>query len=456
MPFSNVLRLSQRAKEIADIIKSESGKISLVSHYDADGICAASLMYHALERSNKDFEVIFVKQLDKDAIINLTDKDSDMFIFTDLGSGQLSNIKEYLGEKKVVVVDHHQPVNEDWKGLYHLNPYMFGIDGTNEISGAGMSYILATTLDKSTRQFIDLAVVGAFADMQVNGNSLTGVNKMIYEDAEILGLVKKEKGLMLFGRYTKPIHKALEQCMDPFIKGISGNESGAVRLLYELGIPLRDKNNKFRTLSQLSRKEEKRLATALVMELIANGGDAEKAKSLIGDVYKIRESYEIREFATLLNACGRIGKPLEGLKFCLGLRESADDIYQEYRKAISNAISWVSRNLNNEKHCIKTEKATYILAGNHIMDTIIGTVLSMMIKNRIQTSVGFSFADSEGNTVKVSARSRAQEKEINLGLIIREAASNVGGEGGGHKTAAGASIPKGTEMDFINIAEELL
>ncbi len=456
MPFSNVIRLSQRAKEISDIIKKENGKISLVSHYDADGICAASLMYHALEKNNKDFEVVFVKQLDKEAITKLKDKDIDMFIFTDLGSGQLSNIKKYLGNKKIVVVDHHQPVEEDWKNLYHLNPYLFGIDGTNEISGAGMSYILATTIEKTTRQFIDLAVVGAFADMQVNGNSLTGVNKMIYEDAEILGLVKKEKGLMLFGRYTKPIHKALEQCMDPFINGISGNESGAVRLLYELGIPLRDKNNKFRTLSQLTKKEEKKLATALVMELIANGGDTEKAKSLIGDVYKVRDSYEIREFATLLNACGRIGKPLEGLKFCLGLRENADDIYQEYRKAISNAISWVSRNLNNDKHCIKTDKATYILAGNHVMDTIIGTVLSMMIKNKISTNVGFSFADSEANSVKVSARARIEAKDVNLGLIIREAAGYVGGEGGGHKTAAGASIPKGKEMEFINLAEELL
>jgi RecJ-like exonuclease len=39
---------------------------------------------------------------------------------------------------------------------------------------------------------------------------------------------------------------------------------------------------------------------------------------------------------------------------------------------------------------------------------------------------------------------------------VGEAARSVGGDGGGHDVAAGATIPSGTEREFIERADELV
>lgn len=452
MSFSRVIKLADEAARMASIIARWRGRIRVVSHHDADGICAASLMFRALKERGKDFDVVFLKQLERDAMQDVVEEGIDHYIFLDLGSGQLSTIKEWLDGKDVVVIDHHQPEELRWKGLAHINPYFFGIDGSLEISGSGMTYLVARSLDEKVKEHLDLPVVGAFADVQLVKNRLIGVNKLLYEDAELFGLVKKGKGINIFGRYTKPIHKALSQSMDPYIEGISGNESAVVQLLAELGIPIIDEHGNFRRLCDLTRKEEKKLATALVIESAANDLSIEKITSIIGDVYKIKGKYEVREFATFLNACGRIGKPMEGIKFCLGMRNDVEELYASYRKMISSALAWISR---NRKRFIVTEKATYIIAGDKISDTIIGTVLSISMKSKIKTKFGFSFANS-CNGVKVSARAKKDDGNVNLGLAIRKACEVVGGEGGGHRTAAGAKIPLGSEMKFIEVVDGLI
>ncbi len=453
MSFSRVVRLADGAAEVAAIIARWNGRIRVVSHHDADGITSAALLFKALRDRKKDFDIVFLKQLESDVMDDVVEESIDHYIFLDLGSGQLSTIKNHIPNgKDVVVVDHHQPQQIKWRGLAHFNPYFYGVDGSIEISGAGMAYLVARCLSENVRNNVDLAVVGAFADVQTHNNELVGINKLLYQDAELFGVVKKEKGLNLFGRYFKPIHKALSQSMDPYIDGISGNESGAVQLLAELGIPIRDEEGNFRRLCDLTRKEERKLATALVIESAASGLPLEKITTLISDIYKIRDKYEVREFATFLNACGRIGKPMEGVKFCLGIRNDVEELYSNYRRMISSALSWISR---NRKSFIVTDKATYILAGDNISDTIIGTVLSICMKSKISTDIGFSFANS-CNGVKVSARAKKDDGSINLGLIIRKACEVVGGEGGGHRTAAGAKIPFGSEMKFIDAVETLI
>jgi single-stranded DNA-specific DHH superfamily exonuclease len=60
--------------------------------------------------------------------------------------------------------------------------------------------------------------------------------------------------------------------------------------------------------------------------------------------------------------------------------------------------------------------------------------------------------------VKVSARgTRALvENGLDLSFALREAAKSVGGEGGGHNVASGASIPPGTAEQFIAKVDEIV
>ncbi len=448
-----VQALADMAAYVAQAIQKEKGHIKIVSHFDADGICAGAIIYKTLEYLCKDFEITFIKQLGIDEIIELSHEHNSMLIFADIGSGQLSQIKEHI-QIPVVVVDHHPPDTScTWDNLYHLNPYHAGIDGTNEISGAGVAYILARSLSTQSKKQIDLAIVGAAGDRQCPNGKFLGVNQLLLEDAEYAGVIRCEKGLKLFGRYTRPLHKAIEYCNNPFIENVSGNESGAVQFLSELGITVIDKKGNWRRLCDLTADEEKKLSTVLVVENVACGG---RADELIGTIYKLKNDYDVMEFSSVLNACGRQENPLFGLKMCLGACGGVEDILLEYRKKIAKGVS-CARNM--KKSFVVTDKATYIIASSRIDENIIGTVISILLKRDIKTDICVGFGCVKGGKwVKVSVRSKSKAKGVNLGEVVRKVAADIGcgAFGGGHSGAAGAKIPKGSDMRFVKLFDAFL
>ncbi len=451
------LNFADMAAYAAKPILKEKGRIKLVSHYDADGICAAAIMYSMLKYHNKNFEISFVKMLGKDELDEISSENNSMVIFTDIGSGQLKSIREHIGDATVVIADHHQPeeCSAEKNKIYHLNPHIAGINGEDEISGAGVAYILARSMSNRAKRMVDLAIVGAASDRQCHDGEFRGVNRLLLEDAECMGLIKSEKGLKIFGRYTRPIHKAIEYLNDPFIPNVSGNESGAVQFLSELGIPMSDSKGKWRKLADLSKEEEKKLATILVLETISVGGSA---NDIIGTIYRLKNDYDVFEFSSILNACGRLSRPFDGLNICIGASLNVEEIVSEYRRRIAYAFAWAKRNKDRERFIV-TKKATYVMAKESIDENIIGTVITMMLKNDAKTRVIFGFGNGI-HGVKVSARAKKNEdtKGVNLGMTIKKIVEKLGGEalGGGHAYAAGAMIPKGSEMKFVEIAEEIL
>jgi RecJ-like exonuclease len=53
------------------------------------------------------------------------------------------------------------------------------------------------------------------------------------------------------------------------------------------------------------------------------------------------------------------------------------------------------------------------------------------------------------NDLKISARRGEANKDLNLGLVIKEVVKEIGGTGGGHAAAAGAKIPLEQYEKFI-------
>jgi len=82
-----------------------------------------------------------------------------------------------------------------------------------------------------------------------------------------------------------------------------------------------------------------------------------------------------------------------------------------------------------------------------------------MLLNTEETSNNLpliGFADTENGNVKVSARGTQEliEKGLNLSIALKKAAGAMGGVGGGHDIAAGATIPKGKEEEFLELLEK--
>jgi RecJ-like exonuclease len=262
------------------------------------------------------------------------------------------------------------------------------------------------------------------------------------------------------------VHKTLEYSFDPLIPGVTGSESGAAQFLAELGIPLNE-NGAWRRLCDLTFDEEKKLATAIIVERLKFRH--KDAADVFGDVYTFigwpEELQDAREFATLLNACGRLGEPEVGLRLCLGDMAALDDSWRvmgDYKKVISDGVNWLRDGCLQEGRGVeRREGAAYILGGGRIPESVIGTVVSIALSSNIigeeKPLVGFADAGdgAGGEYVKVSARI-PRNLNLNLRNIISGAARAVGGEGGGHQFAAGGLIPRGKEKEFIDETEKIL
>ena len=459
--------LVKQSKKAGDAIRAYKGEIRIVSHYDADGIASAAIMVKALQRAGLRFHLTLVKQLVESTMASLAGEKRDFIVFLDLGSGHVEMIKRHMPGTDVVIIDHHQTQGElAGSRILQVNPLDFGID--DNISGSGVSYIVARALDPVNRDLSGIAIVGAIGDSQIGSIGeewgLFGLNRELLKDAVETSKIKVTKGLRIWGRYTRPIHKALEYSVDPYIPNVSGSESNAVQFLHELGIELKRESGEWRTLMDLSEEEQKRLASGMIAERV-NGGH-QNAEWIFGDVYELLdkggECRDANEFATIMNACGKMGKGYLGVELCLNVAKAflqVKWVLDNYRKSIGGAVRWIYEQIErgNESVIRKTQRAWFVLAGSKVSEHIISNVISIVEKSASPGVPVFAFADSdEGMKVSARASGKLVEQGLNLKDVVSEAAQKVGGQGGGHSGAAGATIPAGSEAVFISSVEEAL
>ncbi len=456
-------KITFEAEKAKAWINETREQIRVVSHYDADGICSASIMAKTLRRMEKDFHLTIVKQLSKRIVEALASEQRKLIIFLDMGSGQMDMIKHLLPSSRVIICDHHQPKGERNENIIHINPN--AMETEDDISGAGVTYIVSRSIDQKNADLAHLAIIGAIGDSQIDAIGhdwgLGGMNKEILKDAEAHSKIKVSKGLRLWGRYTRPLHKALAYSIDPFIPGISGSESTSIQFLHELGIPAK-KGEEWRTIADLNIDEQKILAGGIIKErVIANH---ENPEYIFGDVYELLENEgefrDANEFATMLNACGKMDKAELGITLCLNVGsafEKVKGILENYRKEIGRGVNWVHMNVKNPE-IIKDMQGIYVLAGPHISEHMISNVISVMNHSGIFPEKPlFGIADAEDG-VKISAR--ASDALVSSGLKLNEImdaiSEKLGGEGGGHMGAAAAVIPSERQEEFINMTELIL
>ncbi len=460
--------LDERARTVAESILSipKDDPLLVVSHLDADGLSSGSIMTLALLGAGFATHHRVVKQLDPETIKEVAQTCYRHVIFTDMGSGQKSMLKELEG-KSVFIIDHHQLEPGDHTPN-EMNAHLFGFDGSNDISASGTAFLVARKMSEENNALAQLALVGALGDLQDKGErgTLTGINARIAEDAEKAGQLIVKKGLKLYGFESRPLVKCLEYTMDPYLPGLSGDEGACFKLIKSLGIDPRRSDGTWKPISDLSKEDLKVVISGMIKYLISQGLGSREAESIVGVIYAFPNEAtdsplrDAREFASSINACGRLGKYGLGVAICLGDRERAlaemKSTLAEYRKTISRHLGW----LEKTKDAVKIlPNLQVIYGGTTVDDKIIGTLVSIAFSIKPFTNdkpiIGFSNASG---VVKVSGRGTVDlvRRGLNLGVLMKETAEQLGGAGGGHNIAAGAQIPAGKEEEFISLAGSAL
>ena len=457
-------KFNEQLRNAAEAFKQIDKKevIRLASHLDADGISACALMIKLLNIDNRKYSVSIVQQLNKAVLSQLASEPYNCFMFTDIGSGMIEEIKECLKGKKVFVLDHHSISDNDFGSIAFVNPHLCGIDGGKEISGAGVVFKFACAVDKSIEEFAHVAIIGAIGDLQEQ-NGFLRLNQEILDIAIQKNKIKVTKGLRIFGSQTKPLHKALEYCTDPYIPGVSGSESGAIQFLYQIGIEPKNGND-WKKIVHLDEEEMKKLVTGIIMKRL----NETNPDDVLGNIYILPHEEEesptrdAKEFATLLNACGRLGRASFGIGACLGdkkIKQQAIRSLGDYKKEIVNALNWYNENKYSDD-IFWGNGFVVINAKGNVMSTMIGTLASILSKSNVMTNNLFilSMAQALDGNTKISLRTTNNVNgALNLKKIIEEMISGIGdSESGGHQNAAGAVIPTDKESMFIETAKEVL
>ena len=99
-------------------------------------------------------------------------------------------------------------------------------------------------------------------------------------------------------------------------------------------------------------------------------------------------------------------------------------------------------------------------AHDRIRDTIVGIVagLSTSLRGVDRRLPVVAFAVTPEGAVMVSTRGSVDlvSRGLDLSSAVSEAAAVVGGVGGGHDIAAGATIPRGEEDRFLETLDRLI
>ena len=466
-----VPELTTRATACAEALRTAES-VLLASHIDADGLTSAAVATTALSRAGIDHEVVFEKQLDADAIAGMAAREFETVLFTDFGSGQLDVITDHeaAGEFTPVVADHHRPAEAETE--FHLNPLLFDLDGSTELSGAGTTYVLARALGETqgdemgadNRDLAALAVVGAVGDMQNSTGELVGANRGIVAEGVAAGVLEETTDLALYGKQTRPLPKLLEYANDVRIPGISGSQRGATAFLSELEIDLEGEDG-WRRWVDLSREERQRVASGLLQRAVARGVPADRIDDLVGTTYLLTDEpagsqlRDASEFSTLLNATARYERADVGLAVCCGDRDEAlaeaETLLSNHRRNLATGIDWVKR-----EGVTQADHLQWFDAGDTIRDTIVGIVAGMAMGTdgvRGDRPV-IAFATKNETETKVSARGthRLVRSGLDLSAVVGEAARALDGDGGGHDVAAGATIPTDSKAAFVERADELV
>ncbi|MEM0135692.1 MAG: DHHA1 domain-containing protein, partial [Thermoplasmatales archaeon] len=276
--------------------------------------------------------------------------------------------------------------------------------------------------------------------------------------AKSLKIVDVKEDIRYFGRSSKSVSYMLRFGNDPKINALYDNPVSVADFLVNHGFDRRT----LKTVRWIDLEEGKKeeLITELKGMAEREGHDPSR---LTGEVYELSSEpkssivKDIRDFSSLINATSRKGRPEVGIRLCLFERGSAltealqlyDDHLESLRKA--------SRTLE-ETEGKTVGRVLYYDFGSTLENNITGTIATRIITHKKvpESSVIMVMADL-GSMKKISARiSLGLSEKIDLSLLFRQIANGLGGSGGGHRNAAGAIVPRGKEVEFVEKVNELV
>src|SRR5437899_4571228 len=310
--------------------------------------------------------------------------------------------------------------------------------------GATTTWLFALVLDERNWDLAGPAMAGAIGDKQALGG-FVGVNAALFDEAKERKVVVPERRLAL---RDVPLGKALAPSIEPYFRGLSGRPDVAADFLRAMGL---DPEASVRDLDAGGRLK---LRSILAARLVEQHAGPEALDVLVADRYWIEpDQMYAHDLEAYVNSCDRLGQEGLGMAVCLGDRDAlarAEKLLEEYTsKVLGHLVALESKGLFPKKHIQFFYCDDASLAG-----VVAGTGMQFFFDQTRPTTARSAL---DGVTQDSARGTRAHiAAGLDLAAALREAASEVSGNGGGHNIASGATIPKGNEDRFLSRVDELV
>lgn len=432
--------LLDRARAAAGLLDSVS-RVRILCHYDPDGTTSAAILARALLRRGKRVHATMAHALDSATVERVKAESNELLVVSDMGSAQLDLLDAL--PYPVIVLDHHKPLR-DSERVAHVNPHLFGVDGAREMCGATTTWLFTLTLDEGNWDLAGLAAAGAIGDKQDIGG-FRGVNAALFGEATERKILVPERRLALRDR---PLAQALALSIAPYFRGIGGRPEAAELFLRSAKI---DPNA---TVHQLDAALRRHLASVLATRLVAQGAAPEALDVLVEDRYWIEpDQMYAQDLEAYVNSCDRLEQMGLGMAVCLGDREAlakAEALLDLYTSKVLEYL----RKLETESLFTKKHIQFFYCEEPSLAGSVAGAGIQFYF-DQSKPVLGLSVMERQ---TKVSARATRSliAKGLDLAAALREAAESLGGDGGGHNIASGATIPKGREEKFLTVVDDIV
>ncbi len=416
----------------------------VVYHYDGDGVGSASALLRALARLGYPAQATPLAGVERARISALLRATPGPVLVADTGASWLDRFAEH--DHPVIVLDHHRypGVPEPPRLPDHVafvNPLDWGVDGATELSAATLSWLFTVFLDPANWDNAPWGLSGAIHDRQHVGG-FRGLNGTLVAEAARRSLVRPRRGLPLFG---PTLREALAGSVDPYVRGLSRRPDAAEAFLRELAIAPGTRP------TELAADAAERLERALRRRLEGAGVLPEFVGMVGGERWYLPDlATDAEELSNLQNAAGRAGIPGVGVALALGdpgARSRAAEAEADWRAGVLRGLGRIEDGGVRSMSALRWfESPELPLAG-----TQAGLAMNYLLPPDLPVLV---FSDAGTEPTKVSGRGLRQQVDrgLDLASALRTAAAEVGGEGGGHRVASGATIPPGARDRFLEAA----
>jgi single-stranded-DNA-specific exonuclease len=429
------------------LVLGHPGRWRVIYHYDADGIASASSALRALARLGYPSQATALAGVERDRMAELVRSTSGPILVVDTGASWLDVFGQH--PHPVVILDHHKypgvPTPPPLPShVAFVNPLDWGVDGMTEMCAATLTWLFTVFLDPMNWDNAPWGLSGAIGDRQHVGG-FHGLNSRLVEEATLRSLIVRRPGVALFG---PTMGAAITGSIDPFIRGLSGRPEAAGQFLESVGI------DAARPPTSLNPDETQRLVTALRERLGANGVAPEAMQVLDQDRWFVPSlGLDAEEVSNRQSAAGRAKTPGVGVAYALGDPSAAERV-RAAEDGWRNGILQGLRRLEDEGVNSMSSLQWFESPDTTLAGTQAGMAMLYLLDPERPV---FAFSEGAGPT-KLSARAtlRLVDRGVDLSVACSKAAAAVGGEGGGHRVASGATIPAGSRDRFLAEADRVI